>query len=677
MRVLASPAVSRRRSLFTLMGLLIGVVLLINQFSRLLEDPHNDDTTTQATTKGKAELLGVERELATFRSGNKDSQNTAAKLKIKEEQVEKKTRPHTKKGNQSSSRQKSANAPTVSPTPKPKRETALPTVSPTTSPTVSPTASPTAASTAASTASPTASPTSKATLEPTVKLEPTASPTTKLKPTTSSIANEKEVKKGVRKKGKDAPPRIKETTSPTMSPTTKPAKEETKGSDKKSNGKVNSSKNKGPLNVIIFYPDDWRHDHLGGVSPIVQTPFLNQLAREGIRFTHNMVTTSVCWISRASFFSGQYASRHKSFFLKFPHFYDTWNTTSWPALLQKAGYYVGHIGKWQYVNPDGFVDRLFNYSHFFEGWHIYRNRYNVDVARDDTFEFLEKRPKDKPFALTIAYYPPKAVGDTPEPGSQWQPKPETRPTYYENVTIPVPPYDVNASWNKLPWFFPKDGMEGRRRWESRYNTTEQFQEGMKNYYGLITDVDASIKEVVDELKRQDLMDNTLILFTADNGLFHAEHGLAGKWYPYQESIRIPLIIRDPRMPADKVNTLNDALTFNVDLAPTILGAAGIKIPPEWQGRDIADLYLKEPLDPSPWRTEVFYEFPLRRLTLKSSAVVRHDVKYIFWPKHKYGELFNLTEDPFEQNNVWGDPTYASILEELKERHEILKAEFTT
>ena len=233
-----------------------------------------------------------------------------------------------------------------------------------------------------------------------------------------------------------------------------------------------------------------------------------------------MVTTSVCWISRASFFSGQYASRHKSFFVKFPHFYDTWNTTSWPALLQQAGYYVGHIGKWQYANSKGYVERLFNYSHLFEGWHIYKGKYNVDVARDDALEFLEKRPKDKPFALTIAYYPPKAVGDSFEPGAQWQPKQQTRLTYYENVTIPEPPYDVNASYLKLPWFFQTDktGKEGRRRWMSRYNGRKQYQEGMKNYYSLITDVDASIQEIVDELKRQDLMDNTLLLFTADNGL---------------------------------------------------------------------------------------------------------------------------------------------------------------
>ena len=158
-------------------------------------------------------------------------------------------------------------------------------------------------------------------------------------------------------------------------------------------------------------------------------------------------------------------------------------------------------------------------------------------------------------------------------------------------------------------------------------------------------------------------------------MFHAEHGLAGKWYPYQESIRVPLIIRDPRMPPEARNTLNDALTLNIDLAPTILGAAGIEAPLEIQGRDMADLYLthnnqNQGAATKPWRNEFFYEFPLNngKSMPMSSAVVRHDIKYIYWPQYNYEELFNLTEDPLEQNNVFSDASYATILEELRERH---------
>jgi Sulfatase len=101
-----------------------------------------------------------------------------------------------------------------------------------------------------------------------------------------------------------------------------------------------------PLNILIFYPDDWRYDSIGGVGPVVQTPFLNKLAKEGMRFSHNCVTTSICWVSRASYFTGQYASRHKTLRLHRPKFYRSFKQASWPGLLRKAGFHVGHIGKW-------------------------------------------------------------------------------------------------------------------------------------------------------------------------------------------------------------------------------------------------------------------------------------------------------------------------------------------
>jgi len=178
-----------------------------------------------------------------------------------------------------------------------------------------------------------------------------------------------------------------------------------------------TARKKKPLNVLILYPDDWRHDTLGGVAPVVRTPFLNRLAQDGIRFTHNMVTTSICWVSRATFFTGQYASRHHSYRLKTPKFYKTWYNTSWPALLQQhANYFTAHIGKWQYANPNRTVESLFDYTNIFEGRHSYPNHRDRNgqggpttiSAAAKTYQevkrFLEKRPKDRPFAMTAAFY---------------------------------------------------------------------------------------------------------------------------------------------------------------------------------------------------------------------------------------------------------------------------------
>ena len=435
-----------------------------------------------------------------------------------------------------------------------------------------------------------------------------------------------------------------------------------------------------PLNILILYPDDWRHDSIGGVAPIVHTPFLNELASEGIRFTHNMVTTSICWISRATLFTGQYASRHKSFRLGAPQFYATWNEQSWPALLQKAGYYTGQIGKWQFRDAYGLSKHMFfNHTAIFEGEHAYRYQGELIPATNKTFlevrDFLRDRPKDHPFALTAAFYPPKAVGESFTPGAQWSPQPQTVKKFYSNVTIPRP-YNETESYSKLPWFFPAFEKFGRGRWRQRFEGDERYQKGMINYYSLITEVDQACREIIEELKLQGILDDTLIIFTTDNGFFHAEHGLAGKWYPYQESIRVPLIIRDPRMPMQKRNTLDHHITLNVDLHPTILQAAGIEPPPLTQGRAISDLYLSKPNSTAPWRTEFFYEFPLNEAKAMptSTAVVRKDIKYIHWDEFDYEQIFNLTEDPLELNDVANETSYQPLLEELRARRAELAKE---
>ena len=181
-----------------------------------------------------------------------------------------------------------------------------------------------------------------------------------------------------------------------------------------------SSSNVQKMNILLLYPDDWRWNSLGAENPIIQTPFLDSLAQEGIRFRQNAVTTSICWQSRATLFSGQWASRHRSFKLKCPHFTkgETWNQT-WVGMLRKDGYHTGHIGKWQYWNND--LKKRWDFHHGFEGRHWYnhdRKEFTGDeLASHSALEFLQKRPKDKPFSLSIAFYPPKPVGNSRDPVS--------------------------------------------------------------------------------------------------------------------------------------------------------------------------------------------------------------------------------------------------------------------
>jgi len=430
------------------------------------------------------------------------------------------------------------------------------------------------------------------------------------------------------------------------------------------------------MNVLILYPDDWRHNSIGKENPIIQTPFLDSLADDGIRFRHNFVTTSICWISRASLFTGQWLSRHQSIRLRCPHFARgaAWNQT-WPSMLQKDGYFVGHVGKWQFYSDN---KKRFDWSKFYEGFHRYPLSHyphykNIaitadknkeipaeELAREDALRFLRQRPKHKPFALTTAFYPPKPVGISGEPGAQWTPKKEAR-AIYENMTIPEP-YNMTHAFTLLPDFLQEPHTAAAAKFQERYSTETHYQEAMKNIYALITQVDDACKQIVDEIKRQGLYDNTMIIFTTDNGMFHGSHGLAGKWYPYQESIRVPLIIHDPRMSSAKKGTINDNLTLNVDLAETILGAAGLKPHEMMQGRDISDLYLpnkdtideKTAAEKSPWREEFFYEFSYpdsKTFIPSSNAVVQKKWKYIDWTGYNHEQLFNLENDPLEFTDV--------------------------
>ena len=243
---------------------------------------------------------------------------------------------------------------------------------------------------------------------------------------------------------------------------------------------------------------------------------------------------------------------------------------------------------------------------------------------------------------------------------------------YDNETVDLPISATLDAWLKMPPFFTKQN-EGRRRWHIRFDEAEKHQRMMKNYYRLITEVDQASERIYREVERQGELNNTLFIFTTDNGLFHGEHQLAGKWYPHQESIRVPLIIKDPRMPKDKIGTLNNDFTLNIDLAPTLLAAAGLKQPSVMQGRDIADLYLKS--DPK-WRKEFFYEHPIHismRVIPASTALVRKNYKLMTWPDYDdYEELFDLENDPYEMKNLINAPEVQDLAAELRARHKSFK-----
>lgn len=426
------------------------------------------------------------------------------------------------------------------------------------------------------------------------------------------------------------------------------------------------SKDQSSMNVVVLVSDDHRWDALGAAgNDIIHTPRIDQLAEEGVRFTNAFVTTSICMTSRASILTGQYMSRHNinRFGVEIdPEAF----ANTYTGLLQDAGYWSGFVGKYGIGQArEGDFDFLRSYqgSHWIEdedGERVHITEKNTL----DSIEFLRERPKDQPFLLSLSYFAPHAEDRAPE---QYLPQ-DWSAEHYEGVTIPSSPLNRAEYVLALPEFISQDANEGRVRYNWRFDSPERYQEYMTNYFRLITEVDESVGRLIDELKDQGVYENTLIIFIGDNGYFHADRGLADKWYPYEESIRVPLIIHDPRL-TPKGET-RDEMVLNIDLAPTIISAAGLDIPDVIQGEDLSQLYHSD--TPPAWRDEFFYEHPT--ITYKSripssEAVVRLDKKYVYWPEWEYEQLFDLNRDPTEKNNLIHDYEYTEELQMMREKLE--------
>ena len=414
-------------------------------------------------------------------------------------------------------------------------------------------------------------------------------------------------------------------------------------------------------NVVVLYADDWRHDTLGAAGhPVLRTPHLDALAGRGVRFTDNYVTTAICGVSRANLLTGQWASRNGC--TGFDRFTTPFDQT-YPGRLGEAGYHVGHVGKW---HNGKFPAKEYDFGRSYFGKHWYRRDDGTPVHvtarnQEDAVEFLQTRPTTKPFCLTVAFFATHAEDRHPE---QFLPQPQSMDLYKDD-TMRRPTNANDESFHRLPDFIANEGNEGRNRYHWRFDEPYKYQTMMRNYYRLASEVDAVCGRVIELLEQQGVRDNTLIIFTTDNGYYHGEHGLADKWYPHAESIRVPLIIDDPRMDDSLRGTTNDAMTLSVDLAPTILEFAGTEVPDRMQGRDLATIYQG---NRSEWRREFFYEHPtIRNINFipSSEALVRKDWKLMHWPDFDRYQLFDLVNDPREENDLIGDGQQSERIAEMK------------
>jgi arylsulfatase A-like enzyme len=421
-----------------------------------------------------------------------------------------------------------------------------------------------------------------------------------------------------------------------------------------------------PMNVIFLLADDQRWDTLGSYgNPVIQTPELDQLAREGVRFEHMFVTTSICVTSRASFITGQYARRHGIWGFE-TELSPTQLAESYLGRMKAAGYHLGFIGKWGVGDPP---KGYFDYDRTFPGQGTFildvdgETRHLTSVMGDQAIEFVSTAPDDRPFCLSVSFKAAHVqdsydITDTPFPCDP------ALSDLYEDVEIEPP---VSA----LPQFFERlppslQNSEARLRWAIRFWGPARYQESVKGYYRLVTGIDRVVGRLRATLEEQGLADTTAIVYTGDNGFFLGEYGLAGKWTPHEASIRVPLLVYDPRLPAGARGRVRPEMALNIDIAPTLLAFAGLDPSASMQGESLLPLVSGESPE---WRTEFFYEHLFEHPRLPRMEGVRTEQwKYIRYVDEdpNIEELYDLRRDPQELENLAGRAEWRPVLEKLRQ-----------
>ncbi|RCR67551.1 sulfatase family protein [Larkinella punicea] len=422
-------------------------------------------------------------------------------------------------------------------------------------------------------------------------------------------------------------------------------------------------------NIIFLLTDDHRWDALGAMgNPIIRTPNLDALAKGGVLFPNAYVTTAICCVSRASILSGQYESRHKinDFVTDFS---PEAVANTYPLLLKKAGYTIGFVGKYGVGdNPPESQYDFWACNRKGQPPYEYTNQSGKTIHHTDSVahgvqNFLNDFAGKEPFCLSVSFKAPHELDGNPPT----YPVQERFKALYENVKMPVPETADPKYWASFPDFFRTDQNIGRERWKPLFSTPELHQKTVRDYYRLITGVDEVVGKLRAQLKQLKLDQNTIIVFMGDNGFYLGEHGMEGKWFGHEESIRVPLIIYNPALPANRRGTKPSRIALNIDVAPTILSFAGVPVPKTMQGTDLMK-------SNAPARTDFFYEHTFMgspRLP-KVEGVVTQDFKYMKFIEHGYEELYTIKADPHETKNLATDPAFRKKLDELRNRYQVLK-----
>jgi arylsulfatase A-like enzyme len=472
-------------------------------------------------------------------------------------------------------------------------------------------------------------------------------------------------------------------------------------------GQTSSEPRKRPNIIFIMSDDHDAHAISCYGSKVNQTPNIDRLAKEGMRFEHCFCTNSICAPSRAVILTGKYS--HLNGLIDNSVKFDGAQQTA-PKLLQQAGYETAIIGKWHLqTDPTGF-----NYWNILPGQGVYYNPvliemgkrkkvqgYVTEILTDHVLGWLKERKTDKPFYLMFHH---KA------PHREWEPAPKYL-TLYDDKEIPEPPtlFDdysgrgraaheqdmtiAKTMTNRDVKLVPPTGLtpEQKAKWDAAYEPKiKAFKEAnpqgkdlvrwkyrryMEDYLACIASVDESVGRVLEYLDESGLAGDTIVIYASDQGFYLGEHGWFDKRFMYEESLQMPLLVRYPK--EIRAGSVNKDIVMNLDFAETFLDYAGARVPEDMQGVSLRPLLQGR--TPGDWRKSMYYhyyEYPAVHSVKRHYGVRTKRYKLIhFYNDIDEWELYDLKSDPDEMRNVYSDPAYADTVKELTAELKRLRTQY--
>jgi arylsulfatase A-like enzyme len=464
-------------------------------------------------------------------------------------------------------------------------------------------------------------------------------------------------------------------------------------------------------NIVVIFSDDHAYQAIsayGDPRKLLDTPNIDRIGKEGVRFDRCLVPNSICGPSRAMLLTGKY-SHANGFYNNTNSTFDGTQTT-FPKLLQKAGYQTAVVGKWHLVsNPTGF-----DYWHILPGQGVYYNPpmikngqrvkhegYTTDLITDFSLEWLKARDKEKPFLLMCQHKAPHrewcpALRHLGHDKDRKYPEPETLFDDYsgrgpaekkQDMTIAKTMNDIDLKL-KPPGNLTPDQ---RKAWDAYYEPRNKafrdaklegkdlvrwkYNRYLHDYLGCIKAVDESVGRLLDYLDKEGLAENTIVIYASDQGFYLGEHGWFDKRWIFEESLRTPLLVRWPGVA--KPGLVNRDLVSLLDLAPTFLTAAQLPVPPDVHGKDLTPVLRGA--TPAHWRKAFYYhyyEYPGPHDVRRHYGIVtdRYKLVHFYGPDIDSWELFDRETDPKEMKSVYDSPDYAAARKDLHAQLDSLRKE---